>query len=187
MSYLFKIENNNVYPNEETLLIEPFKSIWERDITSGKNQALRELKYIEFSASKMRSNPYSEYPDDVRKEILMKELFDKKWKEDALIKQAIERIETFQQDGSATYRYWRSACSAAEQVNDFLTTFDLKERTEKNTPVYKPADIISAITKTGDIVKALNAMRESVEQELVESNEKTRANNEVGAFEDPPK
>ena len=38
MSYLFVVENNIAKPNTETLLIEPFKTIWERDRTEDKGQ-----------------------------------------------------------------------------------------------------------------------------------------------------
>ena len=35
MAYLFKVEGKTVYPNDEVLLISPFKEIWERDKSKG--------------------------------------------------------------------------------------------------------------------------------------------------------
>ena len=58
MAYLFKIEGKAVFPNEETLLIEPFKSIWERDTSKNKEYALEDFAYIEFITSLLKTNPY---------------------------------------------------------------------------------------------------------------------------------
>ena len=52
MSYLFIVENNIAKPNTETLLIEPFKTIWERDKTEDKGQAIKEFTFIELMSSK---------------------------------------------------------------------------------------------------------------------------------------
>lgn len=52
MSYLFIVENNIAKPNTETLLIEPFKTIWERDKTKDKEQAIKEFTFIELMSSK---------------------------------------------------------------------------------------------------------------------------------------
>ena len=46
MAYLFKVEGKTVYPNDEVLLISPFKEIWERDKSKGKDVARQEFSYI---------------------------------------------------------------------------------------------------------------------------------------------
>ena len=43
MSFLFKVVNNVVVPNTETLLISPFKEIWENDKTEDKENAMRDF------------------------------------------------------------------------------------------------------------------------------------------------
>ena len=40
MSHLFIVENNIAKPNTETLLISPFKEIWERDKSKDKSQVI---------------------------------------------------------------------------------------------------------------------------------------------------
>ena len=46
MSFLFKIQDKVVFPNPETLLISPFKEIWERDTDPDKHQAIKELNEV---------------------------------------------------------------------------------------------------------------------------------------------
>ena len=57
MAYLFKVENQRVTPVTETLLISPFKEIWERDTDSRKGTAILEFTYIEFISSELKTNP----------------------------------------------------------------------------------------------------------------------------------
>jgi len=63
MAFLFTVTEKTVFPNAETLLISPFKDIWERDKTKQKIYALEELAYIEFMTSMKKSNPYRQYPE----------------------------------------------------------------------------------------------------------------------------
>ena len=97
MAYLFIVEDKVVKPTEETLLIYPFSEIWERDKSKGKELALKEFAYIEFSVSLLSSNPYKGYSDKVRHEVLCRDLFnDESWKPDILISKGLEKISIFQ-------------------------------------------------------------------------------------------
>ena len=58
MAYLFQINGRAVFPNAETILISPFKDIWERDLSKNKENAIQEFAYIEFMTSMLKSNPY---------------------------------------------------------------------------------------------------------------------------------
>ena len=52
-SYLFVINGYEVTPKANTLLIEPYKTIWERDKSQFKDTAKKELAYIEFTVSQL--------------------------------------------------------------------------------------------------------------------------------------
>lgn len=184
MSYLFQIKGNRVYPNPETLLIEPFKSIWERDISEEKIEAIKELSYIEFVASVKVSNPYRGYPTESRKEILKKEYFDSEWKPDTLINKGIEKIEEFQTNGSETYTYWQSAMKAVEKLEDFFNNIDLDERNKAGTPIYKPSDITKALNDTEKVMQNLTALKKKVDEELFEST-RTKGDKQISPFANP--
>ena len=66
MAVLFVVENKLVTPNTETLMVSPFKEIWERDNSDNKNLATKELTFVEFMSSKKKTNPYAGY-DDISK------------------------------------------------------------------------------------------------------------------------
>ena len=79
MAHLFVIENNVAKPNVETLLITPYKEIWERDTTPQKEVAVKELTYIELMAPKKKSNVFAGYSDEKRRDSLKKMIFTEDW------------------------------------------------------------------------------------------------------------
>jgi len=186
MSYLFQITEKIVFPNPETLLISPFSDIWERDKTKEKHIALRELTYVEFMVSQQKSNPYKDYPDQKRHEILCEQIMkDVNWKPDTLVNQAISRIHEYQTDASATYSYYIAAKTAADKMKNFFTNVDVNERNEKNgNPIFKPRDITSALNDTERVLTNLNNLKKKVEEELYEDS-KLRADKQISPFADP--
>lgn len=182
---LFIVENRKVNPNLETLLISEFKYIWERDTSEDKSVAMMEFAYIEFMTSFAKSNPYRDYPEETKEETIFKEIIkDKDWKPDEYVKAAMDRIVEFQQEGSITYRYWRSNKDAVEKLIGFFENFDINERNDKGVPIYKPRDITSALKDARSTLETIIDLKKKVEEELFESA-KTRGNKEISPFSDP--
>lgn len=170
MAHLFQIQNRVVYPNPETLLIEPFKGIWERDKTKEKNVAIQEFGYIEFMTSMLKSNPFREYPDSKKEEVIKQSLKLDKWRPDKLVIDGIKTVKKFQTEGSITYAYWLSNKAAIEKMIDFFNNFNIDERNMKSgMPIYKPKDITSAVADAEKTLTTLNAVKSKVEEELYES------------------
>lgn len=182
MAFLFTIENSVAIPNTETLLISPFKEIWERDKTKDKEVALKEFTFIELMTSKKKSNPYSGYSDDIRFERLKEVLFHEDWEINPLMERALIKVVEFQKDASPTYSYYMAVLEAAEKMKSFFKEFDINERNEKGVPVYKPAEITRALNDTDKVLQNLDSMKEKVEQELFEQT-KTRSNKVINPFE----
>lgn len=183
MAFLFVVENNVAKPNTETLLISPFKEIWERDSSEDKSQAIKEFTFIEFMTSKKKTNPYAGYEDEKRFEILKEAYFSADWEMDTLIEKGLIQLREFQIEASETYQYYISATKAAEKMRTFFNTFDINERNERNgNPIYKPSDITRALNDTDRVLQNLNAMKEKVEQELFEQT-KTKGNKQINPFE----
>jgi hypothetical protein len=185
MAYLFVIEDKKVFPNPETLLISPFKEIWERDKSPNKEIALQEFTFIEFMTSHLKTNPYKGYSEDV-KEVKIKEdvIKNSKWSPDKLILSAMKKIESFQKDASPTYTLYKDCLESKEKVQKFLTFIDLSERTNSGGAVYKPKDIMDAVEKANSVAKSLSDLKKKVEEELFEAT-KTRANKEISPFAKP--
>lgn len=187
MAYLFEVNNKAVYPTTESLLISPFKEIWERDSSVDKDIALREFSYIEFSSSVKKTNMFREYSPEKRDEELKKEFFKDlpDWQPDELVLEGIRKIEELQKEASLTYRYWQSNVKAAEKIIEFFDEFDLNEKNFKTgNPIYKPKDITSSISDAEKTLATLNSLKKKVEEELFE-NIKNRGNAEISHFADP--
>ena len=183
MAFLFTVENSIAKPNTETLLISPYKEIWERDNSPDKTQAIKEFTFIEFMASKMKSNPYAGYADDMRLDKLKSLLFTEDWVPDSLIELGLNKIDEFQKEASPTYSYYLSVLKGTEKMKNFFNTFDMEEKSERTgLPVYKPGDITRALNDTDKVLQNLNSMKEKVEQELFEQT-KTRSNKQINPFE----
>lgn len=186
MSYLFKIEDKLVQPNVETLLISPFKEIWERDKSKGKEVALQEFAYIEFMTSQLKSNPYKGYDSSIRHNVVKEAVIkEDKWKPDAKVKKGMEYIEKLQQEGSVTYNLYMSTIQAKEKLEQFFKDVDLQERNFKTgMPVYKPKELSSAMLDVDKLTVTLNSLEKKVQEELFD-NIKTRGQKEISPFANP--
>ena len=186
MAFLFQVNEKAVFPNTETLLIEPFKTIWERDPDPNKVTAIKEFAYIEFLTSMKATNPYRQYSADKKEPQIRAEVIkDPNWEPDELIEQGLEKIDQFQKEASTTYSYYLSAKAAAEKMEEFFLTFDLTAVNPKTfNPVYKPRDITSALNDTQRVLSNLKALEKKVEEELYEET-KNRSNKQISAFADP--
>lgn len=184
MSFLFIVENNIAKPNPETLLIEPFKAIWERDSSKNKERATKDFTFIEFMSSKKKSNPYAGYADDVRYEKLVQYLYEDEFDltKEPLIEQALVKISEWQKEASPTYSYYLSVLHAAEKMKVFFQTFDINELNERGQRVWKPKDITSAMVDTNKMLENLYTIGEKVQQELFEQT-RTKGNKQINHFE----
>lgn len=185
MSWLFKIEDRKVFPNEETLLTPPFSQIWQRDESPDKWLAMREFAYIEFMTSQLKSNPYKGYSEKVR-EVKIKEdiIIDPTWQPDWLVEQAMKKIEEFQTEGSESYTLLASALRAKEKIEDFFDTFQLDETTDKGALKLKPKDVTGAMLDLDRVVTSINTLKKKVEEDTFEAV-KTRANKVISPFANP--
>ena len=186
MAYLFEVQEKTVIPNTETLLLSPFKEIWERDKSKKKSKAIMEFTYIEFMSSMKKSNPFRQYPEDKKSDAIVDALFtEKDWKPDKFVLEGIEKINTFQKKASSTYSYYMAAKRAAEKMQNFFNDFDITERNPKTfNPIYKPSDITRALNDTEKTLANLKGLEKKVEEELFQ-NTKNKADRQISPLADP--
>lgn len=188
MAYLFKVENNTVYPNDEILLISPFKDIWDRDKNKNKDVAIKEFAYIEFMTSHLKTNPFKGYRIEQREAIIKEKVIkDVKWKPDDLVKEAMDMVEVFQKDASSNYKLYMASLKAKENLEDFLLKVDLQSyenKTDKGAMVLKPKDITTALLDVDKVTTSLTALQQKIEEELYEEV-KIRAGKKISFFAKP--
>lgn len=183
MAHLFILENNIAKPNVETLLISPFKEIWERDTTPHKEEAIKDFTYIELMSSKRKSNPYAEYIDDKRREKLIEMLKrPSDWKEDELIKNALVAIDDIQREGSFNYTMYKQSLDTLIKTREYLLNIDLNERNKSGMPVYKPSEVYASLEKVEKLMISMNNLKEKVDQDWFDSN-KVRGSKVINPLE----
>lgn len=182
MALLFHVNGNFVTPTAEALLIEPFCSIWERDKTTSKEEALRDFAFIEFMVSKKKTNPYKGYSDSERLEKLCAIYYKGDQDLDPLVEKGMAELVEFQTNGSATYSYLVSLLNIAERIKHYFNTVDIDERDDKGKPIHTISNITRAIGDIDKVLQTLHTAQEKVEQELYETT-KTRGNKEINPFE----
>lgn len=185
MAFLFEVTGKTVFPNAETLLTSPYKEIWERDKSKEKYRALKEFSYIEFLISMKKTNPYRQYPEDIKPMKVKEAIFgEEEWRPDELVAEGINTLKKFQREASTTYSYYVAAKKAAEKMREFFEDVDVNERDEKERPIWKPRDITSALNDTEKVLANIKSLEKKVEEELFEEI-KTRSNKQISTFADP--
>jgi hypothetical protein len=185
MSLFFEINNNRPYPTAEALMIPLIKSIWTRDKSKSKESALKDLGYIEFMISPEKTNPFRGYPEEEKEAQIRRHfIIDKKWKPDALVREAMMLVQESLTEGSEVYSYWRDAKIAAENTRKYLKEIDLNSRTDKGVPLYKPKDVTSALGDTERVIQALISLRKKVDEEN-SSRSRIMADKETSLFSNP--
>jgi hypothetical protein len=184
---LFEVVNGTAIPSTHALIIEPFKTIWIRDVDIQHHaQAIKEFTFIELLCSMKKSNPYSGYAEDIR----AKKVANNIWPEivdympDPVMISAINTYQALQEEASPTLGLVLSAQQAIHKLKNFLNMVDMAERTKSGGPVFKPVDITNAIKSMPEAINSLEKLENKVQQELFDST-KTRSDREIGFFEDP--
>ena len=180
---IFEVENTNVTPAQEVLLIFPFKDIWARDKSKKKTTATRELAYVEFMVSPKSSNPFAGYPENIKSEKIIETLFKgEDWHPDVLVGKAIETYITWLDEAAPSYRFYLAVKKSVDNLRQFLESVDLDERDEKGKPIFKVNEVLNAQTKASEVLKNLNTLKKNAEQEIFEST-RTQSNKEINHFE----
>lgn len=190
MSNLFVIEHNRCKPIPETLLISPLKEIWEMDLTPDKTNAIRQLTFIELYSSMKLSNPYSGYPPERRLQVLAKELFNmenansiEELPNGYMLQLGIDKLNELQTEGSISLRLTQALINSLELLITQLPTISVTLRTDKGLAVYKPSDILSAVSKAHDSITSLEKLKETILKEDF-SITKMRGNRQTNRYEE---
>lgn len=181
---MFMVENNVAKPHTETILIPPFKDLWERDESPSKEKAIMDFTFIELMCSPKKSNPFFGYPEDKRGEKIISQVFKGgPYIADTLVYDGMRTYLTFLTEASPTYATLRANRLAAEKTNEFLTNFSYTDVNPKTgLPIYKAKEITDSVKNTQGVILALDSLEKKVQEELFEAT-KTKGMREIGHFE----
>ena len=164
---LFDLQKRRVVIHTKALLVPEFKVIWERDKKKSKEEAIRELSYVYFITD--YKSPYIQSADpEMTQRIVAKDFMkDPDYTPDKVIIEAIKKYIQLQQTPSM--RLLKASLKTISNLTNYLETINLHDRDKNDRPLYKPADITSALKSIGPIIESLNKVKEQVEKEVAQS------------------
>lgn len=113
MIHLFDVENGVAIPSVHCLLIPEFKAI----VDKYKKKSTNILAYLFYTTYIGSENPYFNYEEEQRKEIVKKDL-DIDVKEDELIEKARKKMQKMYE--TPTMRFYLSLKKTMDNLSDFL-------------------------------------------------------------------
>ena len=177
---LFKLEGYNLTISEEAYLLKPFKALWKRDKSKGKERALQELCYI-YMMEDTRSD-YQMYIDrDVRSEqVKLGEGLPEDWKPDKLVTDAQEFYASFKSESALLLEDIRVAIT---KLREFIKTIDLSATDDKGKPIYTLNTYTATIKQIPELITSLDEAEKTISKETI-SADKVRGSIDKAMFED---
>lgn len=177
---LFKYEGYKVTIEPEALALKPFGTIWNRDKSKHKNNAINELSYVYFF-----SDPRSDYQYIVDEEFRSQAIKDgeglpDKWKPD---KQVLEAIAFYRQFKTSSALLLEATRILIDKVMAQMKDLDLNERDKNDKPIFALNTITSTIEKVPGLVLKLDEAEKAISAEL-KNNGGMRGQGEKSVFED---
>ena len=179
---IIDIEGDRISLTPECLSIPEFHALWKRDRSKFKKKAIQELTYITFLVDNTIHNPYRGYGEEMRDEVLRKDLFEEGWIPDSGMVDAISKYRSMQKTTSS--RLVAAAQIAADKLADYYAGVDFKLRTAEGRPIYSAKDVQSNLKDLSNTIKSLFALEEQLRKEQLDGN-LSRGGFEIGEFEIP--
>ena len=167
--------------SSETLLLEPFRKLVDRDKSKTKETAKKELSLIYFYCD-IRSD-YFGLDNSVKLSQIIDNLgFPKKYVPDKLVKEAMEFYSSFKTPVEILYE---GAVIAGQAISDHLrNTKDLlEERTEKGGVVTSITSVTSSLKNITTIMREIKAAYKEVALEKKETEGRIKGSKKLGMFE----
>jgi len=179
----YDIQGDKIVFTPEFLAVPANRKIWERDKSKSKKRATEELSFVVFLCDNRLGNPYRNYAEDVRKEILKDDFIgDDKWEPDGDLQKAIDGLKGKLETTSS--RLLTSAKVAADKLGSYFESVDFTLLDDNGKPVYSARELASNLSAVGNIVKSLKALEDQVRKEQLDDNI-SRGGFEIGDFEIP--
>ena len=177
---LFRYEGYNLTISEEAMMLKPFKDLWRRDKSKGKDKALQELAYIYFMEDS-RSD-YQIYVDkeERSRQVKLGEGMPESWKPDKMVTDAQEFYAGFKSEAALLLEDIRVAIT---KLREFIKTIDLSAVDDKGKPIYTLNTYTATIKQIPELITSLDEAEKSIHKEAITSD-KVRGSVEKAMFED---
>jgi hypothetical protein len=170
---VFELKDNQIIIDPNFLTIPIFGTIWDKDKSKDKHEAVSYFTYIYHVCD--HASPYSNYPISKRMEAVQADLItDPKWKPSNDIKEAINKYREL--STTPMQRLLLAAQRKVDEIAEFL------EETPVDAETVKPVlEVFNKLTLT---VNNFGKLNEAVTKEQKDNNVKRRGEKSTSMFED---
>lgn len=180
MIRLFKYESYKLTVEPEALLLKPFRQIWKRDRSAGKEKAMMELGFVYFFCDPRSDYQYITDEEQRKKSIKEGEGLPENWEPDKLVREAMEFYSGFKPVSALLLEDTRYA---VDKLRKMLRDIDLTLMDDKGKPVYTLNTVAATIKQIPSLVKDLDEAERALAKEMVQSD-KVRGKQEKAIYED---
>lgn len=171
MIKIIDLVDSKIIVAPECLVIEPFKSIWEKDKSKDKTQAFNMIKYTWYYAA--YQSPFFQHSNTDRSKLILNHIIkDNKFKLTKELEECIKIYETI--NTTPAMKLFRAVQESINKMEEFFKTAEYNEDNIK-----KITDTIIAMPKVQEAIQAAlnNCNKEQ------SSGDKIRGDNILGMFE----
>ncbi len=167
-------EDGNVNYDNNILGFEAFLNLWQRDKTTNKEEAIKEIAFVYFITSMNSDNQFREYGSTERIEVVSKIIFGKQvdYSKDEVISRAIETM--LELDKSFAKDFLRSTIGRVDKLKSHLDDIDLDERDNNGKLIHNAKQYHDILVKQIDLIKSLKEAVKMVDSEDVSEDGKIR-------------
>ena len=169
---IFDLVNNKINFDSSLLIVPEFKNLWDKDKTKTKDYAFKQFAYIYFICDS--NSPYSNFPEDKRKEIVGKDMFKDEIKINSDLLEAIKKYNDLSE--SPTQRLLSSVKSKIDGVATFLNNTDINEDSL--------VSVLKAIESTSKLVSQLATLEDAVNKEKATDSTRRAGEKRTRKYED---
>ena len=162
---LFKYEGYEVTVAPEALTLLPFKKIWNRDKSKGKEKAYMELSFLYFYCDPRSEYQYIADSEDRLQAVIQGQGFPAGWKPDKDLQQAIDFYLSFD---SPSAQLMRMTNKAIEKLKQKMEDIDLEETDEKGKPLVSIKEYTSTIKEILKLVPEIKEMEAALNSDIEE-------------------
>lgn len=166
---LFELENNIVTFSPQTLLLEPFKKLWERDKSKSKMRAKDELAYIWYMED-VRSDFYDIVDEDERHTEVLKFLTElpSNYTPDDEVKRATR--EYIRLSEGMAVKLLKDAMVMIHKMRKAMLDTDFDERDKSGKPIHDIDKVMRYVDRIPTLLKSLKETYREIEREAEEQH-----------------
>lgn len=165
-----------VEPEPETLLIYPFREIWERDNSPAKNRALKELSFVWLMSD--ISSPYSEFDVSQKTRKLILDVLEGE-EPDSLVQLACEEWESFTETTST--KLLQSSRKSLDKLRDYMDNIEFTKDGDQEEAGKNAKKLVEVISSLSKLLSSVKGLEELVAKEQTQET-KVRRGAEINEF-----